>query len=134
MTTYERARTNVPAEPGSKVCATTGQPGDVLIDNLLTAEGISVNGAMFKPGEHTYWHSHENGQLFIVTSGEGIIATRDGRVNIVRAGDVIFTPPGEEHWHGASPDCFVTYTSASLGKTTFAEPVEPTDYAQQWES
>ncbi|WP_166874956.1 cupin domain-containing protein [Salinibacterium sp. ZJ450] len=129
MTSYERGRNSLPAELGTTVCATTG---DVLIDNVLTDEGISVNGAMFKPGAHTFWHSHENGQLFTVTSGRGAIVTRDGKAHIVQAGDVVFTPPGEEHWHGAAPECFVTYTSASLGKTSFAEPVEPEEYARHW--
>jgi quercetin dioxygenase-like cupin family protein len=131
MATFERGRNNAPAEPGTKVCATTG---DVLIDNILTAEGISVNGAMFKPGQHTFWHSHERGQLFIVGSGKGVIANRDGEAHVVQAGDVVYTPPGEEHWHGAAPDCFVTYTSASLGKTDFAEPVKPEEYVRHWDS
>ncbi|MFD4351239.1 cupin domain-containing protein [Nocardia sp. NPDC058518] len=131
MTTYERGRNDLAAEPGTKVCATTG---DVLIDNILTADGISVNGAMFKPGEHTFWHSHERGQLFIVGSGKGIIVTRGGEAYVIKAGDVVFTPPGEEHWHGAAPDCFVTYTSASLGVTSFAEPVEPAEYERHWDA
>ena len=131
MTSYERGRNDLPAEPGTKVCATTG---DVLIDNVLTADGISVNAAMFKPGEHTFWHSHENGQLFMVSSGRGVIVTRAGDAYEVKAGDVVWTPPGEEHWHGAAPDCFVTYTSASLGVTTFAEPVETSEYDRHWAS
>jgi quercetin dioxygenase-like cupin family protein len=131
MATYQRGRNDDPAEPGTKVCATTG---DVLIDNLLTAEGISVNGAMFKPGQHTFWHSHENGQLFIAGSGRGIVVNRDGEAHEIKAGDVVYTPAGEEHWHGAAPDCFVTYTSASLGKTSFAEPVESAEYERHWRS
>lgn len=63
-----------------------------------------------------------------------MVATRGGAAHEVKAGDVVYTPPGEEHWHGAAPDCFVTYTSASLGATSFAEPVEPDDYAEHWDS
>lgn len=127
---FQRGRTDEPARPGAEVCATEG---DVLIDNQLSAEGVSVNGAMFPPGAHTFWHSHEQGQIFFITSGEGVIASRNGQFQIVRAGDVVHTPPGEEHFHGAAPDSFVTYTSISLGKTSFAEPVEPRDYDQKWE-
>lgn len=127
---YQRGRTDESAKPGAEVCATAG---DVLIDNQLTAEGVSVNGAMFKPGAHTFWHSHEKGQIFFITSGEGVIANRDGEFRVVRAGDVVYTPPGEEHFHGAAPDTFVTYNSISLGKTSFAEPVEQTDYDEKWE-
>ena len=127
---YQRGRSDEPAEPGMKVCATTG---DVLIDNLLHAEEISVNNAMFKPGSHTFWHSHDRGQLFIVGSGQGMIATRDGQEQVVQAGDVVYTPPGEEHWHGAAPDCFVTYTSVSLGTTNFGEEVSEEQYSTKWQ-
>jgi quercetin dioxygenase-like cupin family protein len=127
---FQPGRTDEPAQPGTKVCATTG---DVLIDNMLTAEGVSVNGAVFKPGSCTFWHSHASGQLFFFQSGKGMVATRDGHSHVVRAGDVVYTPPGEEHWHGAAPDSFVTYTSVSLGVTSFAEPVEDEEYASHWE-
>jgi quercetin dioxygenase-like cupin family protein len=126
---YERGRTDEPPQPGTKVCATNGQ---VLIDNLLTADGISVNTGMFQPGSHTFWHSHEHGQVFIIGSGKGMIANRDGEARVVQAGDVIYTPPGEEHWHGAAPESFVTYTSISLGKTSFGEDVDEQDYDAHW--
>jgi quercetin dioxygenase-like cupin family protein len=126
---FEPGRTSEPAQPGTKVCATTG---DVLIDNIMTGEGLSVNGAMFKPGSHTFWHSHEHGQIFLVASGRGMIGVRDGSSHVVRAGDVVYAPPGEEHWHGAAPDSFVTYTSISLGKTSFCEPVADEDYTARW--
>ena len=37
-----------------------------------------------------------------------LVATRD-HVIIVRPGDTVHTPPGEEHWHGALPDHFMTH-------------------------
>ena len=126
---YERGRTEEAAQPGAKVCATDG---DVLIDNLLTAPGVSINTGLFKPGAHTYWHSHERDQVFLVASGKGIVVTRDGDARIVRAGDVLYTPPGEEHWHGAAPDSFVTYTSISLGVTSFGEEVAKVEHEGQW--
>jgi quercetin dioxygenase-like cupin family protein len=126
---YQRGRSDEQAELGTKVCATTG---DVLIDNVLRAEGITVNSAMFRPGSRTFWHSHDDGQLFMVSSGKGMVATRDGQAQVIRAGDVVYSPPGEEHWHGAAPECFVTYTSVSLGATNFAEDVKPDDYDASW--
>jgi quercetin dioxygenase-like cupin family protein len=126
---YRRGRSEDPAEPGENVCATTG---DVLIDNVLSEEGIAVNSAMFRPGSHTYWHSHESGQLFMVHSGRGMIAVRDGEAQVVQAGDVVYTPPGEEHWHGAAPDCFVAYTSVSLGTTHLSDDLPTEDYENRW--
>lgn len=34
---------------------------------------------------------------------------RGGIALEIRPGDVIYTPPGEEHWHGATPDHFMTH-------------------------
>jgi quercetin dioxygenase-like cupin family protein len=106
--------------------------GDVLLDTVLKGEGIAVNCAVMKPEGRTYWHTHERGQLFFIASGKGVVATRDGQVQIVQAGDVVWTPPGEEHWHGAAPDSFVTYTAISLGTSTFNDPVSDEEYSQTW--
>jgi quercetin dioxygenase-like cupin family protein len=38
-----------------------------------------------------------------VTDGIGLVAARDG-VQEIRPGDVVYIEPGEEHWHGATPD------------------------------
>jgi quercetin dioxygenase-like cupin family protein len=29
----------------------------------------------------------------------------------IRSGDTIYTPPGEWHWHGASPEHFMSHLS-----------------------
>jgi quercetin dioxygenase-like cupin family protein len=128
---YRRGRGDDPAEPGQKVCATTD---DVLIDNVLHADGVAVNSAMFPPGARTDFHSHDGGQIFFVLAGKGVIATRDGDSQVVQSGAVVYTPPGEEHWHGAGPDCFVNYVSVSLGTTRFAEQVPADRYGAIWGS
>jgi quercetin dioxygenase-like cupin family protein len=125
---YQRGRTEEPVLAGTDVGSTMG---DVLLDRVIGDEGINVFSAMFKPCARTYWHHHERGQLFFVTGGKGMIATREGK-QIVRAGDVVFTPPGEEHWHGAAPDAFVTYLAVSLGRTTFLDEVSDGDYRDRW--
>ncbi|GAA5015830.1 (R)-mandelonitrile lyase [Streptomyces siamensis] len=56
----------------------------------------------FVPGARTHWHSHALGQTLYVTEGVGLVGTRDGEVVCVRAGDTVYAPPGEEHWHGAT--------------------------------
>lgn len=64
---------------------------------------IRVNLVRFSPCARTAWHSHSLGQTLHVTDGYGVVATRD-RVILMRPGDTVHTPPGEEHWHGAMPD------------------------------
>lgn len=63
----------------------------------LTAAEIS-----FEPGARTIWHNHPAGQYLIVTSGVGWVQARGEAKRVVRAGDVVWTPPGVFHWHGAT--------------------------------
>ena len=39
----------------------------------------------------------------IVTSGVGRIQRSGDRVDEIRPGDVVWIPPGQKHWHGATP-------------------------------
>jgi quercetin dioxygenase-like cupin family protein len=57
----------------------------------------------FEPGAHTAWHNHPAGQYLVVTSGVGWVQQRGGEKREIRAGDVVWTPPGVAHWHGATP-------------------------------
>jgi quercetin dioxygenase-like cupin family protein len=80
--------------------------GTVRIDPLFTAPtparvaGASVT---FEPGARTAWHTHPLGQTLIVTFGSGLVQREGSPIEEVRPGDVVWFPPGERHWHGASP-------------------------------
>jgi quercetin dioxygenase-like cupin family protein len=86
--------------------------GNVRIDPLFEAPdparaaGASVT---FEPGARTAWHTHPLGQTLIVTSGVGRVQRWGGPIEEVRPGDVIWFPPGEKHWHGASPTTAMTH-------------------------
>lgn len=125
-----KGRTSESYKPGTAFAPHTG---DVLLDAVLTAEGVFVNSAVYVPCARTYWHAHENGQLMLITSGKGTVVNRDGESVIVEAGDVVHTPGGEEHWHGAAPECFVTYMSISLGRTDTLEEVTDAVYSAAWQ-
>ncbi len=94
-------------------------------------EGVMVNSVLFLPGGRTNWHRHERGQVLYVTSGRGQIASRDGSGSAIAAGDTVFIPPGEEHWHGAAPDAYLVHLAISLGETQWLEPVSDDDYARR---
>jgi hypothetical protein len=51
----------------------------------------------------------------------------------LRPGDVVWVPPGERHWHGASVGCAMSHVAISLGETRWETPVSEDDYlaAQQ---
>jgi len=88
--------------------------GDVYIDPIASGEEpsrIQVNAVHFTPGSRSAWHSHGSGQTLYVTEGIGLIQSRGEHTHEIRAGDVIHTPSGEEHWHGASSDHFMTHIS-----------------------
>ena len=85
--------------------------GEVWFDVITGGEyrRMRVNTVRFAPGARTAWHSHPCGQTLYVTDGRGLVQSRGGRVMEIRPGDVIYTPPGEEHWHGAARDHFMTH-------------------------
>ena len=86
--------------------------GDVWFDVVAAPPAPSrlrVNAVHFAPGAHTFWHRHANGQTLHVTEGVARVGTRDGQVVEVRPGQTIWTPPGEWHWHGATPGTFMTH-------------------------
>jgi quercetin dioxygenase-like cupin family protein len=106
--------------------------GDVQLDVVLNEDGVIVTDAYFAAGARTHWHVHEHGQLISVTAGKGAVGTKDGEVIILQAGDTVHTPAGEVHWHGAAPDCYVTYRSVSLGRADTADEVPESEYRAVW--
>jgi quercetin dioxygenase-like cupin family protein len=86
--------------------------GDVWLDMIVRGEEPSrVRAAVvrFAPGARNAWHRHGMGQTLYVTEGIGRIQARGGPVTEIQPGDVVQTPPGEWHWHGAAPDRFMTH-------------------------
>jgi quercetin dioxygenase-like cupin family protein len=79
--------------------------GAVRIDPLFgPPDPARVAGALvtFEPGARTAWHTHPLGQTLIVTAGCGWAQRECGPVEEIRPGDVVWFPPGEKHWHGAT--------------------------------
>jgi quercetin dioxygenase-like cupin family protein len=86
--------------------------GDVYLDVIVKGEEPSrmrVNHVRFARSARTAWHRHAVGQTLHVTEGLGRVQSRDGKVVVIRPGDTIYTPPGEWHWHGATPDRFMSH-------------------------
>jgi quercetin dioxygenase-like cupin family protein len=86
--------------------------GTVRIDPLFEApEPARARGASvtFEPGARTAWHTHPLGQTLIVTSGCGWVQSEGGPKVEIRPGDVIWCPPNEKHWHGATTTTAMTH-------------------------
>jgi quercetin dioxygenase-like cupin family protein len=93
--------------------------GEVRRRDLIEVADPQSSGIVveFAPGGRTHWHSHPAGQYIFVMEGAGRIQSRGGAVEALRAGDCIYTEPGEEHWHGAGTDTSVKHLAFSFGPT-----------------
>lgn len=86
--------------------------GIVRVKYLFSANKparTSGGSVSFEPGAHSAWHTHPLGQTLIVTEGSGLVQQWGGKVKKIKSGDVIWTPPGVKHWHGASPSEGMTH-------------------------
>jgi len=70
---------------------------------------LSGGQVTFEPGARTMWHTHPLGQTLIVTSGLGWVQCEGGPIEEIRPGDVVWFPPGEKHWHGATATTAMTH-------------------------
>jgi quercetin dioxygenase-like cupin family protein len=110
--------------------------GDVYVTPIKKAQPPSrliASLVRFTPGARTNWHSHANGQTLHVTEGVGYVVNRDGQVIRMRAGDTVWTPPGEEHWHGGTNTTCMSHIAMLEGTddgdgTTWLEPVTDEQY------
>ncbi|HWX60060.1 (R)-mandelonitrile lyase [Bradyrhizobium sp.] len=109
--------------------------GSVRVDPLIQApEPARVTGAhvTFEPGARTAWHTHPLGQTLIITSGLGWVQRDGGDIEEVRPGDVVWFPPDEKHWHGATPTTAMTHIAVQEkrdGKTVdWLEKVSDAQY------
>ena len=79
--------------------------GTVWQDPIIEADEPARVRALrvsFDPGARTAWHTHPLGQTLYVISGVGLMGLRNEAPQLIKAGDTVWIPPGEEHWHGAS--------------------------------
>jgi len=86
--------------------------GSVRVDAPFRASSparISGGTVTFEPGARAAWHTHPLGQTLVVTAGVGLVQKQGGPIQEIRAGDVVWIPPGVKHWHGASPTTGMTH-------------------------
>jgi quercetin dioxygenase-like cupin family protein len=86
--------------------------GTVSIDTIATASKpsrLQAASVHFPPSARTAWHTHPLGQTIYVTEGIGLCQRRGGPIEVIRPGDRVFFEPGEDHWHGAAPNRFMTH-------------------------
>jgi quercetin dioxygenase-like cupin family protein len=102
--------------------------GTVYADPLLASADVTIASVFFAPGARTYWHTHEKGQILVVTAGSGLIRSEGGDIERLRPGDTVWVPPGEAHWHGGGPGTYLVHLAISLGRTSWREAVPDDEY------
>ncbi len=80
----------------------TGSVGVELIQEAAAPSPLTVARVTFAPSARTAWHTHPLGQTLIVATGAGWVQQEGGEKQEIRVGDVVWTPPGVKHWHGAT--------------------------------
>jgi len=106
--------------------------GDAWADVICRGEDpsrVRANMVRFAPGARTAWHSHGLGQTLYIVEGIALIQARGGEIVEAHPGDVVFTPAGEEHWHGAAPDRFMAHLALWEGdEVAWLEHVTDIEY------
>jgi quercetin dioxygenase-like cupin family protein len=110
--------------------------GEVWIDEIAAPPDpsqVHVVSVHFTPGARTAWHTHPRGQVLHVTEGAGLTQRRGGPLEEIRAGDTVVFAPGENHWHGAGPDTFMTHLAvhehdAGGGSADWGDHVSDAEY------
>lgn len=113
--------------------------GDAWLDVIVRGDPpsrVRVSIVRFAPGARNAWHAHPVGQTLHVLDGVGRTQSRGAQMLEIRAGQTLYTPPGEWHWHGASPDDFMTHLAiweapADGDETDWGEHVDEADYLGQ---
>lgn len=109
--------------------------GVVRRDPLLIADQpsrVTTGLVTFEPGARTHWHQHPLGQTLVITMGCGWVQSEGEEKHVVNAGDVVWIPPHERHWHGATATTAMSHiaiTEAVDGSAVdWLEPVEDADF------
>ena len=94
---------------------------------------VRTGTVRFEPGARTHWHTHPLGQTLLVVSGCGRAQSWGGPIREIKAGDVVWIPPGEKHWHGAGPTTSLTHIAVQEAlngsPVEWLEPVSDAQYA-----
>lgn len=111
--------------------------GTVWMDPIVNAPAparVAAARVAFEPGARTAWHTHPLGQTLYVVSGVGRVQKQGEPVREIRAGDTVWIPPGEKHWHGAAPDHAMTHIAiqeaVNGSAVEWLEQVSEADYTK----
>ncbi|KAL2843949.1 RmlC-like cupin [Aspergillus pseudoustus] len=108
--------------------------GEVYLELITMDRTAALANVTFTPCARTHWHTHEGGQMIQVSSGTGWICDKGKEARRIKAGDVIWAPPGTTHWHGADEGSIMTHLVVGVGETNWHEKVTDEEYKKRAEN
>jgi len=92
--------------------------GSVWINRLINESnvGCTLSSVTFEPGAITHWHHHPTIQILMAEKGTGYVQKRNEIKQLMQPGDVVVIYPGEEHWHGATPESMFSHLAIQMEK------------------
>ena len=119
---------SLPGEPGNPSYFT----GAVTLKKMAVGPEVAPNKLLrveFSPGARTHWHTHTGVQILFVAEGRCRFQAWDGPVQEAEAGETIFIPAGEKHWHGATSEAPMAHVALNIDfETEWLEPVSEEQY------
>ena len=130
LSVLQRVLGTNPATPNQSSPNMTGKVSVKMMASGDSALNVSVASVSFGPGARSYWHSHETGQILIVTQGTGYYQEKGKLSRLIRTGETIKCPANVAHWHGASFETGMTHISITsrIGRVHWMEPVTEQEY------
>lgn len=107
--------------------------GIARMDPIFRGPDFYSASVTFEPGVRTNWHYHLNGQLLIVTAGSGLTQEKGQLIKEIKAGDIVWCPPGVIHWHGGGYQTAMTHIAiakTAANSTTWLDKVTDEEYHQ----
>lgn len=105
--------------------------GNVWLNRAFVGEDLSMANVTFTPCARTHWQTHEKGQVLHVLVGSGWVCDKGGREQRIKAGDLVYAPPGTTHWHGADDGTVMTHLAIRFGKATWHDAVTDEEYNER---
>ena len=108
----------VPIDTAPPIPGWTGGPVRRTRQPLLP-EGASkhFNSSIvnFEKGATTGWHVHKSDQILAITSGVGMVANENEEQEVT-VGDVVHILEGENHWHGAKKESYMSHITITAAE------------------
>ncbi|WP_152654561.1 cupin domain-containing protein [Oceanobacillus sp. CFH 90083] len=101
--------------------------GDAYLQMIFmdkTPLNARIGNVTFAPKSRNNWHSHNVGQVLLVTGGQGWYQEEGKAAKLLTSGDVVNIPPHVKHWHGATNDSWFVHLAITPGETEWFDPVD----------